>query len=138
MVIVSREEQRGAVGKSVVVLPSGAACREGEAEAFLLPIPCELVLSACTGTWKSGGRLPSPQISHGWGCKMMLLTQRGSGQQLLTIFCWTKRGEGNSAQSWPCRSLSHTWKSREENGIREQVLLNQPLPSGSHWNDKNT
>lgn len=82
-------------------------------------------------------RLPSPWISQGWDCKeTMLLTQIGSGQKLLTIFCWTKRGERNTAHSHSCRSLSRTWKSREENGIREGVLLTQPLPSGSHRDDK--
>lgn len=127
MVIASKEEQCGAAAKSVVVFPSGPVCREGEAEALLLPTPC-----AGSGAWKSGARLPSSWISQGWGCKeMLLLTQGGSDQKLLTVFCWTKRGEGNSAHSHPCRSLSGTWKSREENGIRERVLLTQPLPSGT-------
>lgn len=113
MQIASREEQCGAAAKSVVVFPSGPACREGEAEALLLPTPC-----AGSGAWKSSARLPRPQISQ--GCKeIVLLTQGGSGQKLLTIFCWTERGEQNSAHSLPCRSLSCTWKSRLENGIGE-------------------
>lgn len=106
-----------------------------QARAFCLHTDLEKPPPQCQASQPTD--VPGLSQPSASGCnEMMLLTQRGSVQKLLTIFCRTKRGERNPAHSRPCRDsafLRGSQKCQRESATQAVNPLSwgKPHPPGS-------
>lgn len=100
---------------------------------------CRLVLAHRIGK----NLLLSPQVSWGSpGPALLAVMKRCSSyggaqcKKLLTIFCWTKRGERNSAHSRPCRDSAFLrgikkWQRESVTQAINPLGRGKPHPPGS-------